>query len=215
MQVIPDPLRPRIFGIGMNKTGTTSLTEALRILGFNAFHWGGQTVTDLVAEAHKDGRPLLDGLDPTLDAFSDVHILARNYALLDEQYPRSKFILTVRPIEAWIKSRTEHVLLNRERKAAGAYSGKFLEVDEDGWRAEWRQRVDGARAYFKGRDDFLEIDLTAGLGWDPLCTFLGRPTPKQEFPASNRALDRRKMFLAEAGLDKATLREIAANVTAR
>ena len=210
MPVTPDPRRPRIFGIGMNKTGTTSLTEALRILGFNAFHWGGSTVRDLVAKALKNGQPLLEGLDPTLDAFSDIHILARNYELLDEQYPGSKFILTVRPIDSWIQSRTKHVLLNRERKAAGAYSGNFLEVDEDGWRAEWRQRVDGARAYFEGRDDFLEIDLTAGLGWDPLCTFLGRPTPKQEFPAANSALDRRKKLLVEAELDKAMLREIAA-----
>ena len=32
-------MRPRIFGIGLSKTATTSLCDALGILGFKALHY--------------------------------------------------------------------------------------------------------------------------------------------------------------------------------
>ena len=44
----PDPLRPRIFGLGLNKTATTSLHRALELLGFRSLHWGGPTVRQTV-----------------------------------------------------------------------------------------------------------------------------------------------------------------------
>ena len=34
------PVPTRIFGIGMQRTGTTSLDHAFKILGFDSFHWG-------------------------------------------------------------------------------------------------------------------------------------------------------------------------------
>jgi hypothetical protein len=86
-------------------------------------------------------------------------------------------VLTVRPIDQWIDSRRRHVENNVRRKAAGEYDGDFLVVDEDGWRAEWTQHVTEVRRYFGERPDFLEIDLTSGRGWRPLCQLLGVPCP--------------------------------------
>ena len=42
------PDRPRVFGIGLNKTGTTSLHKALTILGYESLHWGGPAIRRLV-----------------------------------------------------------------------------------------------------------------------------------------------------------------------
>ena len=114
----PDPSRPRLFGIGLNKTGTTSLHEALRMLGYDSLHWGGPALRRFVEVSLAAGEPLLSRLDPHLDAFSDIQVLSEHYELLDQQYPGSRFVLTTRPVEDWIESRRRHVETNR-RQARG------------------------------------------------------------------------------------------------
>lgn len=181
-----DPARPRVFGIGLNKTGTSSLHEALEVLGLRSLHWGGPPIRRTVEAALADGRPLLADLDPAYDAFSDVAALSKNFCLLDHQYPGSRFVLTVRPVDDWVASRRAHVERNVELAATGEYRGDFLVVDEDAWRAEWSAHVPAARRYFSGRPDFLELDLGADPGWGPLCTLLDRPVPDAPYPWANR-----------------------------
>ena len=182
-----DPGRPRIFGIGLNKTGTTSLHEAFRLLGHDSLHWGGPALRRFIEVSLESDEPLLSRLDPHLDAFSDIQVLSENYELLDRQFPGSRFVLTVRPLDEWIESRRRHVEANQRRHAAGTYHGKFLEVDEPAWRAHWTRHVEGVRTYFAGRDDFLELDLIACPDWSPLCDFLGVARPATTFPWANRA----------------------------
>jgi GT2 family glycosyltransferase/glycosyltransferase involved in cell wall biosynthesis len=179
--------RARVFGIGLNKTGTTSLHEALTMLGFTSLHWGGPSVRRIIEVSLAAGEPLLSRINPYFDAFTDVLPLTQNFQLLDEQYPGSRFILTTRPLDAWIESRCRHVASNVRRHAAGEYRGAFLEVDEATWRAEWEAHVERARDYFAGRDDFLEIDITARGEWLPLCRFLGVAEPSRPFPWVNRS----------------------------
>jgi hypothetical protein len=181
-----DPRRPRVFGIGLNKTGTSSLHTALEILGFDSLHWGGPTVRAKVEAARDAGLPMLDHLDPKYDAFSDILPIAQSYALLDRQYPGSHFVLTVRPLDEWLDSRRRHVETNQRRQAAGEYSGTFVVVDEDAWRAEWITHTGGVREYFVGRSDYAELDLSTTVGWEPLCTLLDVPEPSDAYPCINR-----------------------------
>ena len=180
------PDRPRVFGIGLNKTGTVSFHEAMTILGFDSLHWGGPQVHKLVLAAREAGRPLLSNLDQRYDAFSDIGVLSRGFAALDRQYPGSRFVLTVRPVDKWIDSRRRHVERNIRLKEAGEYDGDFLVIDEQKWRREWHYHVGRVREYFAGRDDFLEIDITSGAGWAPFCTLLDLPEPATPFPWENR-----------------------------
>lgn len=182
----PDPLRPRTFGIGLNKTATTTLAEALTILGFDVLHWGGPAAHEAVMAAVEAGEPLVSRLDPRHDAFFDIGVLSRRFVLLDEQYPGSRFLLTVRPVDDWIDSRRRHVLTNQQRKAAGTYDGTFLEVDEPKWRAEWDLHMERVHGYFGARADLLELDVTADPTWGRLCRFLDRPEPDVPFPWLNR-----------------------------
>jgi sulfotransferase family protein len=182
-----DPLRPRVFCIGLNKTATTSLHEALRVLGLESLHWGGPPIRRLVEAAIDEGRPPVDDLDVRFDAFSDIEALSLNFRRLDHHYPGSRFILTVRPVDDWVVSRRLHVEHNLRRRERGNYTGDFLTVDEPAWRRLWSGHVDGAREYFAGRDCFLEIDLTAGPEWDGLCAFLDVPVPDAPFPWANPA----------------------------
>jgi hypothetical protein len=178
---------PRVFGIGLNKTGTTSLHEALLRLGYNALHWGGPAVRQRVLRALSDGRPLLTYLPADLDAFTDIEDLSHNFDLLDAQYPGSKFILTVRPLDDWLDSRRRHVENNQAKRAQGAYHGTFLEVDIDGWIAEYEAHHARVWQYFAGRPhQLLVVDVTANPAWGPLCEFLGQPEPAEPFPWANR-----------------------------
>lgn len=181
-----DPLRPRIFGIGLNKTGTSSLHEALVTLGYTSLHFAGPEKAGLIRRAVEESKPLLTYLDPAFDAFSDTPI-TNYYHLADLQYPGSKFILTVRDIDNWLESRRRHVEKNKKRLAAGEYAGEFLEIDVERWAGSYRRHVGAVRSYFASRpDDLLEYDLTAGAGWEPLCDFLGHPLPAEPFPWENR-----------------------------
>jgi hypothetical protein len=180
-----DPRRPRIFGIGLNKTGTTSLHRAFGVLGYRSLHWGGPRVAQRVEAARARGEPLLSRLSPKFDAFSDVGPLIGAFQLLDEQYPGSRFILTVRPVDAWIESRRHHVAVNVAAKEQGKYDGTFLVVDEEGWRATWEGHTTRVRRYFETRSNLLELDLTAAPRWTELCAFLGCAEPSTPFPWAN------------------------------
>jgi hypothetical protein len=181
-----------VFCVGLSKTGTRSLHDALQILGLRSVHWGGPDldtavergpqIRALVEQALRDGRPLLEDLDPA-DAYSDIEALSTNFDVLDRQYPGSRFILTVRPLEDWLRSRRSHVEANLERRERGEYAGTFLTVDIAGWTAEAVEHERRVRAHFADRpDDLLVLDITAGDGWDQLCPFLGRPVPDAPFP---------------------------------
>jgi len=181
-----DPFRPRVFGIGLNKTGTTSFHEAMTILGLHSLHWGGPEVHRLVKAADDAGEPLLTNLDQSIDVFSDIGLLSRRFRVLDAQYPGSKFVYTYRPVDEWIDSRRRHVERNIQRKARGEYTGDFLVVDEAKWRAEWDLQLERVERFFDGRDDLLRIDITAAPRWEPFCDLLGVDVPAEPFPWKNR-----------------------------
>lgn len=180
--------RPLVFGIGLNKTGTRSLHEALEALGYAPLHWGGPASRLAVERAEAEGVPLLTHL-PGHDAFSDILALATRFDVLDEQYPHSRFVLTTRSLEGWLESRRRHVERNQRDAAEGRYEGTFLTVDLDGWRAERAAHHARVRAHFADRPgDLLELDIErdGARGWDLLCPFLGLPAPERPFPWEGR-----------------------------
>jgi hypothetical protein len=177
----------KIFGIGLNKTGTTSLHAAVQALGFTSLHWGGLDGYRNIVRAHREGLPLLHHLPEDYDAIMDIGWLTANFHLADEQYPGSKFVLTTREIEGWLDSRQRHVEKNIERQAQGLYDGNFVTVDRTGWWHEYRTHHRKVLTYFADRpDDLLVLDICAGDGYEKLCPFLGLPMLDEPFPFQNR-----------------------------
>ena len=70
----------RFFGIGLSRTGTTSLTQAFKILGYVFYHYPSeQQLFNL-----RDGQ-----------GACDIPVV-RYYKKLDKMFPGTKFINTIR-----------------------------------------------------------------------------------------------------------------------
>lgn len=190
------PLPTRIFGIGMQKTATTSLDAALKVLGFDSAHWlDGKWAVAILREMRELGR------SQTLErhyALCDLPI-AILFRELDRAYPGSKFILTVRDEVDWLVSTKNH----------WSYEHNTFRADWDKWpaantihRATYRQAHFDAevmlsryrrhnadvREYFRNRPrDLLVMDMTRGAGWKELCPFVEREIPKGEYPRAYSA----------------------------
>ena len=179
--------RDRIFGIGLNKTGTRSLAVALRSLGFRTLHKGDVATSELVDRAAAERKPLLTHIGDQYDAYLDVDGIVCRFVDLDSQYPGSKFILTTADETAWLKSREDHVLANQKRAERGEYDGAWLDVDVHGWRAERENHHAAVLEHFAGRPGaFLVLDIRGGHGWAELAPFVGCEVPRKDFPWENR-----------------------------
>ena len=125
----------KIFGVGLSKTGTTSLHYALEVLGYNAIHFPDDLIRNSSKKVYfkwkmnsiayripgrgrkpffydilknSNNRLLLNEDYPKkLDALTDTPV-TRFYKELDKLYPGSKFIYTIRDIEKWLKSCEKH-----------------------------------------------------------------------------------------------------------
>jgi hypothetical protein len=94
----------KVFVIGHNKTGTTSVEGALASLGLRM---GDQARGELLLEDWARGRfDRIIGLSRTAEAFQDIPFsLWGTYRALDCAFPEAKFILTVRSSsQEWYRS---------------------------------------------------------------------------------------------------------------
>ena len=97
--------KKKVFAIGFNKTGTSSLHQLFKSLGRPSYHgteWRSGT-----------NRKLLN----SYDCFSDD--IPENLSGLDYLYPGSKFILQVRDLDSWVFSRLAHI---ERRKTVDGYA---------------------------------------------------------------------------------------------
>jgi hypothetical protein len=174
----------KIFGIGLSKTGTTSLYAALHELGYAAATF--RHMKRLGMESWFEGDFSPDYL-AEYEAITDLP-LGSFYPALDKRYPGSKFILTLRDVDKWLRSVEKQFTRRANPKPGfvrdvrvGAYG--LATFNEDVFRHVYHSHVENVRRYFADRpDDLLVIDVTAGDGWPELCGFLGRDRPDTPFP---------------------------------
>jgi Sulfotransferase domain len=95
--------RLKIFGLGLSKTGTSSLCEALRILGYRAAH---NPADDESMLALLSGSLRCRATEEN-DAVCDI-MFSRHFRELDRLYSHSVFILTERDRESWHASCARH-----------------------------------------------------------------------------------------------------------
>jgi hypothetical protein len=179
-----------ILGVGLSKTGTTSLHRALGILGYRSLHYDDQRLNDVVCgvNANPDFRRY-DDVDAVLDIpaawFSDE---------LRRAYPACRCILTVRDEESWWNSIRAHFNERNPVRCPGDNAFKWAlrnyvfgsaQAHEFLFRKRYREHNERMRQTIPA-DRLLVMDITAGDGWEKLCRFLDRPVPAVGFPHLNR-----------------------------
>lgn len=189
------PYAGKIFAIGFYKTGTTTIYEALKVLGYRAIN-GDKPGSYPGAD---DGETLLRQIErgdyrlPTFeffDAFTDnpyFHLWREIYA----QYPDAKYILTVRDESRWIDSCASFYRNRRIRPMRVWMFGKHANpgdgaASRQAWLDAYRAHNAAVREHFRDRPgQFLEFDPTQMSEWGPLCEFLGKPVPSEPWPHAN------------------------------
>jgi len=167
---------PKVFCIGFWKTGTTSLFQAFKILGYRS----GRLVKHL-KKKNESWSELIKRCN--YDAFTDDP-MSFIYKELDDAFPNSKFILTFREKESFARSYMNY------------FKGTHLEKTKDEMKKilkDYENNIKEIKKHFKDRSNqLLIIDITKGEGWDRLCKFLEKPIPDVPFPHKNKGRYKKK-----------------------
>ena len=96
--------KTKVFCIGYNKTGTTTLEAVLTKLGYRMPFQASQERL-VVEELYRGNFEPLSSLCKNYDAFQDLPFSQGVvYAAVDALFPGSKFILTIRESSEWFES---------------------------------------------------------------------------------------------------------------
>lgn len=150
---------PKILNIGLPRTGTFSLTLALRLFGYSVKHYP-QTVNQIAK----------------FDAAAEVRF---DYKSLDKVFPNSLYIFTTRKYEDWIVSCHAH-----KKHFKKGWNPFWL--DEKKWQNIYSEKIESLNFFKSCPDSLLMLDICAGEGWEKLCSFLQKPIPEKPFPNSNK-----------------------------
>lgn len=162
---------PKIFVIGPNKCGTTSLhrlflgskINALHNVYYEAKHRRNAALR--VFDNISLGRKPVAGMDEFI-AFSDLNIDGRFvsidmgmfFRIFHAAYPDAYFILNTRPVEKWIRSRCNAVdgkLVQDAMHATGSTEEEVI----SGWEKSFFAHGESVRSYFKDNPRFIEFDI--------------------------------------------------------
>jgi hypothetical protein len=178
----------KVFCIGFHKTGTTSLAEALKVLGYRVTGPNGVKDPNIAENVLSMAYSLVD----KYDAFQD-NPWPIIYKELDSRYPDSKFILTVRDAGSWIRSQTRHFGYDETPMRQWIYGVASPMGNEDIYVRRFERHNQEVKEYFKERQgQLLILDLAKGDAWAHLCPFLGVSVPAMRFPHANRAEERER-----------------------
>lgn len=200
----------QVIGAGFGRTGTHSLGEALEKLGFGPCYNIPEVAKNPghteIWETAMDGKPI------------DWNLLFAEYKSsvewpavaflpeLLEYFSDAKFILTLRDPESWYESARTTIfealelsshnpdLIKRER--SGMKRRLILDRTFGG---RYRDKKCALEVYQKHIQNVIDLIPSGRLlqfnikeGWEPLCSFLGKPIPNASFPKLNE----RSEFLA-------------------
>lgn len=179
--------KQKVFGVGLHRTGTTSLRAAMPKLGYDTvppWRWQGRHGNTL-----KRGDLLKDvfNLASSYDACIYMPFITF-YKELYEAYPDAKFILTERDEGKWLKSMHSFFGGNDWPEVRFVFGADAKEENAEALKKVFRSHNQQVKDFFadkKGR--LLIMDLSKGHGYTELCEFLGEELPKGEtvFPRVN------------------------------
>lgn len=178
----------KVFGVGLNKTGTSSLRRALVSLGYSHCDIRGR-LTGMFLKGHI-GQVLETSKE--FDSFEDwpwPMIYREAFAHYGDS---ARYVLTTRrSSEAWVESLKAHSLTtspdNNPRKRVFGYA--YPHGAEAQHMAFYESHNAQVRQFFadnNASDLLIELCWETGDGWDELCNFLDEPLQDKPFPHANK-----------------------------
>lgn len=201
----------KVFCVGRNKTGTTSLEAALASLGFRV---GLQARGEMLrGDAARQDYTRIIALCRTADAFQDAPFSKANtFRAVDAAFPGSRFILTVREsAEQWFESvvRFQTRIVGKGRIPTAddlrefdyRYKGYLWDAfvssygndekllyDRDTYVAAYLAHNRSVEEHFRDRPgDLLVLNVGDADAMARLCAFLGLAYRGQPMPHLNRS----------------------------
>lgn len=163
----------KVFGIGLSRTGTTTLSTVLKP-HLNIVHYPNNM--QLYSDAN--------------DGACDIPVIPE-YKKLFKVYKNAKFILTVRNIDEWVASIVPYFERKRtwqmgaqQKLRESIYGSPF--PNEKQARNAYKRHYDDVMKFFDGKDSMLELDIIGGDKPKKLFDFLGLKNPPKEFPITNK-----------------------------
>ncbi|GAB4249290.1 MAG: hypothetical protein Kow0079_01850 [Vicingaceae bacterium] len=206
-------MKEKVFCIGFSKTGTTSLEQALNILGYKVCngHYNNNYSNYLMAlYIHKDYEELYKIIN-YFDVFVDAPWGGSDlYIKLAKDFNNAKFILTTRNEEKWFNSlkkmfcqfsSDEKDCLNDfHKKGRYGFVYFFKHIFKVESLIENKKTIisnyikynNDVIDYFRNNHiDLLILDVEEEKKWEKLCSFLNKDIPKNiPYPHSNKAKDK-------------------------
>jgi len=197
----------KIFCIGRNKTGTTSLQKEFKRLGYRVGHQ--QKAEKLLKEYINEDFESIIQYCKTADVFQDFPFsYPKTFQHLDKAYPNSKFILTIRNSpEEWYDSvirfhtkilggsPTFDIMKNHEYIWKGwiwEAQKAIYNVDETDTHNKkeliksYKEYNEFVLKYFKDKDNLLVLNLGEVGSYQKFLKFLNIQSPFSNFLHENR-----------------------------
>jgi hypothetical protein len=207
--------KEKIFCIGLNKTGTTTLEMVLKNFNYKMVN---QEKAELLTKNwfERDFDKILK-LCNTADAFQDIPFsLPYTYILLDQRYKNAKFVLTVRDTsEQWYDSITKFHSkiwsdgidppnINELKNAIYRYKGFPYEVnrsmfntpENDPYNKEvliqyYNNHIYSVKEYFRSNPEkLIVINVAIKDDYYRLCEYLNKKPLDEGFPWENKTSER-------------------------
>lgn len=201
----------KVFVIGRNKTGTTSVGQALKDLGYRI---GNQAKAENFIDDWSNRRfDRIIAYCRSADAFQDIPFSNDyTYQILDSAFPGAKFVLTIRNnshewYESLIRFHTKIVGRGRVPTPDDLKSFPYRKrgwiwrvqqavygIDESTlydkaiYTSHYDSHIENVQTYFRDRpNDLLTINLGDEQALPMLCDFLDEPAPEDSMPHLNRS----------------------------
>ncbi|KAJ8059406.1 hypothetical protein OCU04_012353 [Sclerotinia nivalis] len=216
-------LEMQVLCLGLSRTSTMSLQEALNRLGYKTYHcrvaaptkghlplWLEGFDAKLNGNGKPFGREEFDKILTNFSAVTDMPAVNFSEELL-KAYPDAKVILTTRDSDKWVESVERSIyavvhsrlwpVLSIVLPEAIPFRQVVLSAltDWSGGNPEDRKAL---RAGFVAHNEKIRklargrlLEFNPKDGWEPLCAFLDKPLPNEPYPYVNAGGNTYRLFV--------------------
>lgn len=171
----------KVFCVGFNKTGTTTLGKSFELLGYRNSSFNKNVWRNYYLKG-RIGKVLY--YTSKFDSFDDLPWLKEDLIpILDETFPGSKFVYLERSIDNWKNSISKWT-----------YKKKGYYPDLDSLLDDYNCHREFILDYFKNRtNDLLILQVDDPKGFEKLSIFLDKPIIAESFSVHNKTSNFKKL----------------------